>query len=146
MKKILLMGLTAATLSFTPVSQADITVHSNTPDACEYIAGHWAGTGKASNWVIGECIYHGAGTVSTVDNTGSFKIEVTSNKDSGSLLCPAHAKKRLTGTCINGVVTIKTEYGDLAGHFSQNSGDAKGTLSVARGISADVVIQFQRVE
>lgn len=146
MKRTLLMGFTAATLSFANMSHADATFHSNIPNACEYISGHWAGTGKASNWVIGECIYHGSGTVSTVDNTGHFKVEVTSDKDSGSLLCPAHTTKQLKGMCINGVVTIMTEYGNLAGYFSQNTGDAKGTLSVAPGMSADVEIQFQRVE
>lgn len=128
------------------MSHADAIFYSSLANACEYISGHWAGTGKASNWVLGDCIYHGAGTVSSLDATGHFKIEVASDKDSGSILCPNHATKQLTGICLNGVVTIMTEYGNMTGSFSQNSGSAKGTLSVAPGMNADVVIQFQRVE
>ncbi len=143
---VLLIGFAAATLSFASMSHADATLYSGVANACEYISGHWAGTGKASNWVIGECIYHGAGTISTLDTTGHFRIEVTSDKDSGSILCPNHTSKQLTGICINGVVTIMTEYGNLAGNFSQNAGNANGTLSVAPGMNADVEIQFQRVE
>ena len=146
MKRILLIGLTTAALSFATISHADATLHSHVANACEYISGYWMGTGKASNWVLGECIYHGSGTIGPVNDAGNFKIEITSDKDSGSLLCPSHTKKQLTGVCVNGVVTIRIEYGNLAGHFSQNAGDAKGTLSVAPGMSADVVVQFQRVE
>lgn len=145
MKRNVLMGIMAVTMSFMNMSHADFTFHSNDPNACEYVAGHWSGTGKAHNWLLGDCVYYGLGTASILDNAGNFIMEVTADKDSGSFLCPNHSSKRLSGVCVNGVVTVMTQYGNLAGNFLSNSGEASGTLSVASGMSADVMIQFLRV-
>lgn len=145
MKRNVLIGF-LATLTFTNLAYADFTWHSTEPNSCEHVSGHWAGVGKASNWFIGDCVYHGAGIVSLLDSSGNFTVEVTAHKDSGSILCPAETKRTLSGVCVNGVTTIMTEYGNMTGSFSQNAGDAKGTLSVAPGINAEVSLQFQRVD
>jgi hypothetical protein len=146
MKRILINGFIAATLSFATMAHADFTFRLNTKDGCDYLAGKWFGTGKASNWFLGECIYHGSGTISGLDNMGRFTAEVKADKDSGSGLCPEHTTKQVKGICFNGVVRIKTEYGHLDGNFSQYSGDAKGNLSVAPGMSADVEVQFIKLK
>ncbi|CEK10401.1 hypothetical protein [Legionella hackeliae] len=138
-----LLGFIAAGL-FASVSHADFIFHSNSSSVCADVPGHWTGRGKANNWLIGECKYHGSGIISALDGAGHFKIEVSADKDSGTSLCPKHAYEELTGSCTNGVVTIKTQYGSLAGNFSRNAGDAKGTLSVGPGMSADVVVRFER--
>jgi len=144
MKRILLVGFSAALFSFTHVSYANYNFHSGQPNACEYIAGQWSGSGKATNWML-ECTYHGSGFSSSLDAAGNFTIDVVADKDSGSFLCPSHAEKHLMGNCQNGDVTIITEYGNMIGSFTKNTGEAKGTLSVAPGMSADVTLQFQRV-
>lgn len=143
-KQNLLKGCVIATLFLAQISYADFTFYSSAPNACELLTGHWSGTGTASNWVIGACAYHGAGVISSLDSAGNFTVEVVSDKDSGSFICPAHSEKHLTGTCVNGLTIIHTEYGDVAGDFAQNSGKAKGTLSVAPGLTVDVVMQFDR--
>ena len=145
MKHLLLTGVIATTMSFAPILNADFTFHSSEPNACEHIPGHWVGTGQATNWFIGTCVYHGSGSTSALDSTGHFTMEVTAKKDSGNYLCPNEAAKQLHGVCINGVVTIMTEYGELAGNFSENNGDAGGTLAVGPGMSADIAIQFHRI-
>lgn len=145
MKRILFMGLTVTTLLFSNLSQAAFTFHSSMPNACQDIAGQWSGKGKATNWLIGDCVYHGSGSTSTINATGNFTVKVSVDKDSGNFLCPKHVTQQLTGVCTNGNVTIKTEYGNLKGSFSQTGGNAKGTLSVAPGMDADVTMQFQRV-
>jgi hypothetical protein len=145
MKRNVLMGCMAITLLFTNVSHADFTFHSNDPNACDYVAGHWSGSGKASNWFIGDCLYHGKGTIGALDSSGHFTVNVTSDKDSGSLFCPKHTNKKFTATCTNGVVTFMTEYGNLAGNFTRDTGDVNGTLSIGRGMSTTVSIQFARV-
>lgn len=145
MKKKLLIGLTVVTLSFTSISYANFTFYSGSTN-CEDISGVWSGSGKASNWLIGECVYNGSGTVGSVDGAGNFKLEVSADKHSGNFMCPDHATKKLTGVCLNGVVKIKTEFGDLVGDFSQNTGNAKGKLSVSPGIDVDVSILFNRTE
>lgn len=145
MKRILFIGLTTALISFANTSQANFSFHSSVPNACEYVAGQWTGSGKATNWFIGECIYHGSGSSSTLDPAGNFTIQVSADKDSGSILCPSHAEKQLSGVCQNGAVTIMTEYGNMTGGFTKNTGEAKGTLSVGPGMNAEVTLQFQRV-
>ncbi|STY28873.1 Uncharacterised protein [Legionella wadsworthii] len=142
MKLKLLFGVTAAALFFTSLTHADFTFYSGT-SSCEDVPGSWVGSGKASNWLI-ECFYNGAGTISTLDNAGNFNIEVNADKRSGSLVCPDHNYTKLRGTCVNGTVTIKTEYGNLNGNFSKNSGTSKGTLSVAPGVDVNVAIEFKR--
>ncbi|QMT59867.1 hypothetical protein [Legionella sp. PC997] len=144
MKQKLLIGFTAVALTFASISYADFTFYSGSNN-CEDIPGNWAGSGKASNWLIGECHYNGAGIVGAVDTTGHFAIEVNADKRSGSLICPEHHSTKLRGICVNGTVTIKTEYGNLNGIFSQNSGSAKGKLTVSPGMDVDVAIQFKRV-
>lgn len=123
---------------------ADFTFYTNAANSCTVIAGNWAGKGKATNWLTGECNYHGSGVVSAVDSNGHFTVDLVADKDSGSFICPGHATKQLAGTCNNGVVTINTEYGNLSGNFTQSTGDASGTLSVGPGLSADVRVQFYR--
>jgi hypothetical protein len=145
MNRNLLIGVAALVLTYTNTAQADFTFHSSDPDGCQYIAGSWAGTAKISSWLIRDCKYHGAGTASPVDENGTFSIDVTADKDSGSFLCPSHAKQELTGTCINGQIVFVTDYGNLNGSFSENAGEAQGKLSVTSGISAEVSIQFERV-
>lgn len=146
MKQKLLIGFTAAVaaLFFINMAHADFTFYSEM-NKCEDVPGNWAGSGKASNWLI-ECSYNGAGTVSALDDAGNFAIEVDADKRSGSFMCPDHHSTRLKGTCVNGRVTIKTEYGNLSGIFTKNSGSAKGSLNVSPGIDVDVAIQFKRVE
>ncbi|KTC83839.1 hypothetical protein [Legionella brunensis] len=143
MKKNLLIGFIAA-MSFAGVLHADFTFYASDSNTCEYVAGQWVGKGKASNWLLGECVYQGSGTVGPVDSQGNFTLEVTADKNSGNILCPDHAHKELSGTCNNGVVKIITEYGNLSGNFSRNAGDAKGKLTVAPGVSADITVRFQR--
>ncbi|MFC3909751.1 hypothetical protein ACFORL_11785 [Legionella dresdenensis] len=139
-------GFLFPALLLSTACHANFMFQSFTPNVCDNLAGNWAGSGKASNWIIGTCSYHGTGTISAVDSNGRFSVKVSADKDSGNLLCPAHAAKQLTGTCLNGIITIITEYGDLAGNFSENNGQAKGTLTVAPGIKADVLVNFQRVK
>ena len=143
MKRILCIGLSATAMLLANTSHADFTFHSSMSDACEFVSGKWTVSGKGSNWFVGECKYHGIGTISTLDATGHFKIDVSADKDSGSFLCPDHDERQLDGKCVNGVVTILTEFGDISGNFSQNSGTAQGTLS-GMGIEFDVSARFQR--
>jgi hypothetical protein len=145
MKRNALMGIMVATIAFANVSYADFTFHTNHSNACESLPGQWAGSGKASSWWIGECVYHGAGLISTLDRAGNFSLEVSADKDSGSFLCPNHATQQLAGICVNGVVTVKTDYGNLTGNFSNNAGTANGTLTVSPGINAEVTLSFARV-
>ncbi|KTD73705.1 hypothetical protein [Legionella tucsonensis] len=144
MKQKLLIGFTVAALSFATISHADFTFYSSA-NSCEDVPGNWAGSGKASNWLI-ECVYNGSGTVSALDSAGNFKIEVSADKRSGSILCPDHHTTKLEGVCVNGTVTIKTEYGNLNGIFTKNSGSAKGALNISPGVDVDVAIQFKRVD
>jgi hypothetical protein len=141
MKHILINGMVAATLFFTATSYADYTFKLGEND-CSQLAGSWLGTGTASSWLLGECIYHGTGIMSSVDEMGNFTADVKADKDSGNILCPNHTIKKIKGFCFNGVVTLKTDYGHLDGDFTSSSGNAKGTLSVAPGVSADVNVQF----
>lgn len=145
MKRVALLGLMAGMIGFSTFAHADFVFYSNQSNACEFVPGKWSGSGKATTWVTGECVYHGTGWTSTLDSTGHFKMEVTAHKDSGNFLCPKHTTKKLTGVCNNGVVSITTEYGDLGGSFSSTSGEARGKLSVGAGVTAEVEIHFQRV-
>ena len=131
-------------LCYTHLSHADYILHSNSSNSCEHISGQWSGTGQAYNWMLGHCKYHGSGVVSTPDPEGNFTITVNAYKDSGSILCPSHSIRQLHAKCINGMVTIHTEFGNLLGNFSENDGNAQGTLSVAPGVEAKVEIEFQR--
>ncbi|KTD25393.1 Uncharacterised protein [Legionella lansingensis] len=144
MKQNLIIGFIAAAMSFANMSHADFIFHSSASNACEDVSGYWTGKGKASNWLIGDCVYHGSGTVSALDSTGHFTVEVTADKDSGSFVCPKHTTEQLTGVCVNGVATIMTQYGDLTGNFTKNTGDAKGTLSASPGVDVYVTIKFIR--
>lgn len=144
MKRALIAGLSIIILSLTNQSYAHSTLYSNDPNACEHVAGQWVGTGTASNWFLGECAYHGSGSISPLDDTNKFTVDLSVDKNSGSFLCPGHVHKVISGTCLNGTVTLNTEYGDLTGIFSQESGEANGTLTVSPGINATISIQFQR--
>lgn len=131
-------------LFFINTSYADYSFRLNDPSGCNAISGKWSGKGKATNWLLGSCVYHGTGTVSAVDSAGNFTAQVTADKDSGSGLCPNHATEQLKAVCVNGIVTIKTEFGSLRGNFSATKGTASGTLSVSPGLDAEISIQFFR--
>ncbi|RUR12941.1 hypothetical protein [Legionella sp. km772] len=141
MKRSIFLGL-LSTLLINTVTYADYSFRLN--DSCESISGPWSGKGKASSWFLGTCSYHGTGTVGLVDSTGHFTVSVKAVKDSGSPLCPDHASEQVNAVCSNGMVTIKTEFGNLKGNFSSNSGSAKGVLAVSPGIEAEVSMQFYR--
>lgn len=143
MKRNIFIGLIGAVLINTG-TYADYSFRLANNNSCESISGSWSGKGKATNWLIGSCTYHGTGTVGPVDSTGHFTVHAEADKDHGTPLCPDHASEQLTAVCLNGVVTIKTDFGSLKGNFSSNNGSAKGTLSVSPGMEADVSIQFYR--
>lgn len=142
MKGKLLVGFTVAIMSFVNMAHADFIFYSNT-DSCSAVSGSWTGNGDAYNWLIGKCFYHGSGSVSSFDEKGNFTFDINAYKDSGHYLCPEQYIAKATGLCVNGVVKITTEYGQLSGAFSQESGNAKGKLSVT-GSSVDVNIVFKR--
>jgi len=144
MKQNLLKGILVTFILCLTNAHADYVLHSSEANACMHLPGHWTGLGSASSWMVGTCVYRGVGTVSPISNNGVFTIEVTADKESGSFICPSHATEKLSGTCTNGLVTISTEYGSIGGHFSENSGSAKGTVTVSPGVYADVDIEFQR--
>lgn len=143
MKRNLVAGFMVVSMTFASLSYADYSFHLS-ENTCDQIAGTWEGTGRAYNWLIGTCIYHGTGQVSTVDSSGNFSVDASADKDSGSIVCPNHANETLYGTCVNGFVTIKTDYGDLTGTFTNTTGSASGTVTVSPGMSADVSVQFKR--
>ncbi|KTD45276.1 hypothetical protein Lqui_2747 [Legionella quinlivanii] len=145
MKHYILTGFIAAAFSFSNMAHANFSLYSTNSDACQQVAGQWAGSGKATNWFIGECKYHGSGTITSADGGQHFSIEVVADKDSGSFFCPKHTVNQFTGTCVNGIATFNTEYGSIDGSFSENSGDAQGTLTVGPGMTAEVSLQFHRV-
>lgn len=145
MKQLLLIGFTASIMSLTTLSHAHFSFHSADTNACENISGEWIGMGRASNWFIGECVYHGAGTASALDAAGNFSITVIADKDSGSIFCPAHTTKLLSGNCVNGDVEFMTEYGAIKGNFADNVGQANGTLTVSPGIYVEVGLGFNRI-
>lgn len=144
MKRTLLMTSLVPMLIFGNLTYANFSFHSSAQDSCEYVTGRWDGAGKVSNWFLGSCTYHGVGVLGSLDSNGVFTAEVTAYKDSGSFFCPKKAKEKFTGVCVNGLVTMNTNYGNLNGSFSQSEGNAQGTLSIAPGMSAEVSIQFQR--
>lgn len=144
MKKGLMIGTTVFALAFSTISSADIFLSTFSADSCENLAGKWQGTGKVTNWAIGECLYRGEGNVNHVDENGVFTLTLTVNKDSGSVLCPNHVTQVLPGMCRDGKISLKTDYGSLTGGISGNAGTAKGTISIATGISADVVVQLRK--
>ncbi|VVC75878.1 hypothetical protein AQUSIP_11790 [Aquicella siphonis] len=144
MKKKLITCFTAAIVSFAAASYADITMHSYAANACQKLSGQWAGTGTAKNWMIGQCEYSGSGTASSVDAAGNFTLKFNADKDSGSMLCPKHTSQQMSGKCINGDITINTEYGSLKGSLSEKTGEAKGTLHISPGVQADLTIRIQR--
>lgn len=115
-------------------------------DNCDGISGNWTGTAKASSWMIGECVYNGFGTASELDLAGNFTMKVEANKVSGSFVCPNHDARELKAVCVNGLVVVSTEYGNLTGSYTNKVGKAEGTLTVSPGITADVSIQFSRVD
>jgi hypothetical protein len=141
----LFLGILAAILLVSGVSHADYSFHLSGSNAvCEDILGDWSAKGKATNWLLGSCTYHGTGTVSPVDSDGHFTAQVTAYKDYGTSLCPKHFSEQINATCVDAVVTVKTDFGRLKGTFSGTSGSASGTLSVSSGINANVSIKFFR--
>ena len=144
MKRSVLSGFLLTTMMVTSIAHADFKFYSNSSDICNNISGEWNGKGSASNWLIGTCIYHGKGTIGTPDSTGRFTLNLDIEKDSGNFLCAKHTIREFSGTCVNGDVTIITEFGNLQGTFSENSGSASGTLTAVLGMTIDVSTQFQR--
>lgn len=145
MKRFFLAGITAITVSFANTSFATFSLHSNDYDMCQHIEGQWLGSGTLSNWLIGECIYRGVGQIKIIDNSGHFILNMNVEKKSGSRFCTDSIAEQFSGNCTNGVVTIITDYGDLEGSFSEQSGSAQGTLSIAPGMSAKLNISFQHM-
>lgn len=142
MKGKLFIGFAILAFSLTKAAHADFTFYASSND-CKNVSGDWKGSGTASHWLL-ECAYNGSGTISYIDNSGNFSLDVTADKQSGSILCPQHTEHKLKGVCVDGVVTVKTEYGNLTGVFSENTGSSNGTLNVSAGIDVAVAIQFQR--
>lgn len=134
------LGLLLITLN----AHADYSFRLADTESCDKLTGNWSGKARVKNWAIGTCKYIGTGTVGPVDSSGHFTIYGKADKDYGVSLCPDHASQQLNGVCANGVVSIKTDYGKLKGTFSENSGNAKGTLAVSPGIEADVSVEFYR--
>lgn len=133
-----------AILLFPLVSHAHITLSSLDGNSCASIPGNWFGKGKATNWLIGTCTYHGDGAISALDNKGRFTITVSAHKDAGSFVCPKETTEQLSGICDNGVVTLQTAYGDIKGDFNTSSGTARGKLTVSAGIDAEIELSFYR--
>lgn len=139
------LGGALAVFLAIPAAHADYLFYSSAADACEQISGHWIGSGKAESW-LADCAYHGQGYASAVDAAGNFSIDVSADKDSGSFICPSHTERKLMGNCANGVVTFRSDYGNITGVYANNSGTAVGTLTASPGIDVDVSIQFTRTE
>lgn len=144
MQRITQVLICLVMLCLTPVVWADYLLYSADPDACKSLAGQWQGHGKATNLLL-KCTYTGYETISSLDSEGRFIISFYADKKSGGSICPKHLSEELKGTCINGVVTIKTDYGKLKGDFTKNAVDAKGVLTYSPGASADVVVKMQRL-
>lgn len=144
MRNSLMIGTLMASLACSTLAYADIFMHHHA-ETCADLAGEWTGTGKVSNWLIGDCYYHGTGKVQGVDAAGKFTLDLEVNKDSGSSVCPNQTTQHLPGTCSNGTVTLNSGYGDLVGNISERAGSAKGTLRILPGVTADVTIQIKKV-
>lgn len=144
MKKMIWVAWTVKTVLFCPLSYANYTIELNNVDACHSIAGTWVGKGKATNWIIGTCKYHGEGMLGNIDNAGRFTITASAHKDYGNALCPQRVKQVLNAVCINGVMSVKTDYGSLRGVLNEMTGSANGTLSLSPGMDAKVSLQFSR--
>lgn len=144
MTRIWLLGCVSAAALLTGSVYANYSFMLEDSSDCSTISGGWSGRGKAHNWLLGSCTYHGKGTVSSVDSNGRFFAQVEVDKDHGVGLCPQHVTERIDAQCVNGLVTVKTDFGSLRGTFTSNSGKASGVLSVAPGIEADVTIQLSR--
>jgi hypothetical protein len=144
MQRNLRLSLMIAAMSFINAAHANFRLHAADAFSCDYITGHWAGTAKAYNWFVGDCLYHGNLTVSTVDNEGNFSMDITADKDVGSSMCPTHVGLQFKGACSQGAIAMRTDYGNLTGSFSKFAADVKGTITLAPGVNAEVSIQMQR--
>lgn len=140
MKLSLKSGLSILLIALTSSAYANFSFHTN---SCSDITGDWAGRGEATNWLI-DCIYIGKGNIGPMNENGNFTLTVAVDKSSGSFVCPSHRDETLQGTCRNGNIVIDTNHGELTGYASRTSGKAQGTISIAPGVSADVVIDLQR--
>lgn len=112
--------------------------------SCDSLEGQWTGKGKATNWLVGTCVYNGTGVVYPSDSKGVSTVQVTADKESGSFLCPNHTTENLKAVCSNGLISVKTQYGNINGTITPRSGQASGTLVVGPGIEAEVSLQFSR--
>lgn len=138
--RLLTLALILMTSSAT---QADFLIHSATNLSCPMLMGNWTGSGKVSNWAV-DCSYRGSATVHSMDQSGNFIFDITVDKTGGSFVCPNHSSKSLAGSCQDGRIVFKTNYGHLTGNVSGDAGYAEGTLTISPGISADVKINIQR--
>ena len=146
MKKDLIVYALFTMLSCSSAAYADIIMQSYSQNTCADLSGKWAGTGKASNWSIGDCYYHGSGEVQNVNFTNHFTLTITVDKESGSFVCPNHVATQLRGECSNGKMTLKTSYGDLTGNVNEQSGTAEGDLRLSPGLPpAKVTIQLKKM-
>lgn len=146
MKNKLMKGLVLATCMVVNLAHAQFNFQGSHANSCEDLQGNWTGNGKGHNWLVGDCHYHGSGTVSPLDSSGRFTAEVHASKDSGSPMCPNHASKHVVGYCTQGVIKVVTEYGTVKGNYADNAGNLKGTLTISPGMDADVSLKFVRAD
>lgn len=123
---------------------ADYSFHLDEPHTCDAIVGSWSGKGRATNWIVGTCKYNGIGIISSIDNAHHFSLHVNAKKDHGGYMCPAHAAEQLDFTCVNGLITIKTDSASMRGTMSSNKGSASGVINIAPGMEAKIALQFSR--
>lgn len=136
----ILMGL----LCFAFTVHADIVISFDAPNTCANLDGSWSGTSKVSHWLSGICTYHGTGTIIFIDAFGHFRVSGRADKDSGSFLCPAQISEQLSGVCVDGLMTIKTDFAVVTGTLSGNSGSAQGRLTLSPGLDVDVFAQAHK--
>lgn len=141
MKKLMVLGCFAAGFC-TSIAHADFTFFSTEFDACANTSTHWSGTGRGSNWLIGECVYEGDGVLQFDTEHTSFSIEISAHKKSGIALCPEVAHETINGICKNRKITMYTDFGNIEGHVNKIRGKANGTITVSPGITAEVSVQF----
>ncbi len=123
---------------------ADYSFHLDDPNTCDAIVGSWSGKGRATHWMVGTCTYQGIGFISSIDNAHHFSLHVNAKKEHGSYICPTHAAEQLYFTCVNGLITIKTDSATMRGTMSSNKGSASGVINIAPAVEAKIALQFSR--
>lgn len=143
LKRSWMMSLLLVTLFPLKFAYADVVLMSGV-NACQDVVGHWSGTAIVSSRITGDCLYRGNGIVDGIDARGNFSFHLQANKDKGSDICPANVNHTLSANCVNGAITLKTNYGNLTGTMSGKTGHASGKVSFM-GLSAKISVQLQKV-